>query len=123
MAEVKGLVRFDPSVKNFRFRVSSKRLYLHFDAEREVAYKLELKKHPCGMQLVDSFTHLGKLRCSFTIPRQTPICDGGQSQGIFERYGPQKFPMEGRGEQQVDIRIYKIDPLDRNFGPSRMSQC
>ena len=25
--------------------------------------------------------------------------------------------MEGRGEEQVDLRIYKLDPLDRNFWP------
>ncbi|HEY4162627.1 MAG TPA: alpha-2-macroglobulin family protein, partial [Dongiaceae bacterium] len=39
------------------------------------------------------------------------------SNGIVERYGPQMLPLKGRGFQQVDIRIHKIDPLNRSFWP------
>jgi hypothetical protein len=39
------------------------------------------------------------------------------SAGIVERFGPQMLPLEGRGFDQVDIRIHKIDPLDRSFWP------
>ena len=117
MAEVKGLVRFHPSVKNFRFRVSSKRLYLHFDTEREVAYKLELQETPLRDATGRQLSPFGETAVFFYYTEANPYLRWGQSQGIFERYGPQKFPMEGRGEEQVDIRIYKIDPLDRNFWP------
>jgi hypothetical protein len=37
--------------------------------------------------------------------------------GIVERFGPQMLPLEGRGFDQVDLRIHKIDPLDRSFWP------
>jgi hypothetical protein len=37
--------------------------------------------------------------------------------GIVERYGPQMLPLKGRGFDQVDIRIHKIDPLNRSFWP------
>ena len=117
LAEVKQLVRFTPSVKNFRFEVSGKRLYLYFDAERDKAYKLELQETP--LQDVDGreLASFGETAVFFHYSQAAPYLQWGQSQGILERYGPQKFPMEGRGEEQVDIRIYKIDPLDRNFWP------
>lgn len=37
--------------------------------------------------------------------------------GILERFGPQMLPLQGRGFDQVDLRIHKIDPLDRSFWP------
>lgn len=37
--------------------------------------------------------------------------------GILERYGPQMLPLQGRGFDKVDLRIHKIDPLDRSFWP------
>ncbi|HVO02272.1 MAG TPA: alpha-2-macroglobulin family protein [Candidatus Cybelea sp.] len=39
------------------------------------------------------------------------------SSAIVERYGPQMLPLKGRGFDQVDIRIHKIDPLNRSFWP------
>ena len=39
------------------------------------------------------------------------------SNGIIERFGPQMLPLKGRGFEQVDIRIHKIDPLNRSFWP------
>ncbi len=39
------------------------------------------------------------------------------SDGIVERYGPQMLPLKGRGFEQVDIRIHKVDPLNRSFWP------
>lgn len=37
--------------------------------------------------------------------------------GILERFGPQMLPLQGRGFDEVDLRIHKIDPLDRSFWP------
>jgi len=39
------------------------------------------------------------------------------SNGVVERYGPQMLPLQGRGFEQVDLRIHKIDPLNRTFWP------
>ncbi|PNG27192.1 alpha-2-macroglobulin family protein [Methylocella silvestris] len=38
-------------------------------------------------------------------------------QGIVERFGPQLIPMRGAGFDKVDLRIYAIDPLSRDFWP------
>jgi uncharacterized protein YfaS (alpha-2-macroglobulin family) len=39
------------------------------------------------------------------------------SQGIVERDGPQMVPVRGHGYAHADLRIHRIDPLDRDFWP------
>ena len=38
-------------------------------------------------------------------------------QGIAERLGPQMVPVQGRGYDRADIRVFAIDPLARDFWP------
>ncbi len=117
MATVKQLVRFEPAVRNFRFVVSGKRLDLHFSPEKDQIYRLTLQ----AMDLTDTngrdLSAFGETALYFYYTHPDPYLRWRQSRGILERYGAQKFPMEGRGEEQVDLRIYKLDPLDRNFWP------
>ncbi len=117
MAAVKRLVRFEPAVKNFRFVVSGKRLDLHFSPERDQVYRLTVQE----MGLTDTngrnLSAFGETAVYFYYTHADPYLRWRQSRGILERYGAQKFPMEGRGEEQVDLRIYKLDPLNRNFWP------
>ncbi len=117
LEEIKRFVRFEPAVKNFRYEVSGRRLYLYFDTESDKLYKLALQEVPlkddAGRTL--SFKGATELYCFY--PHANPFLRWKFSQGIVERYGPQQFPMEGRGDEQVDIRVYKLDPLDRNFWP------
>ena len=117
MAAVKQLVRFEPAVKNFRFVVAGKRLDLHFSPERDQVYRLTVQE----MGLTDTngrnLSAFGETAVYFYYTHADPYLRWRQSRGILECYGAQKFPMEGRGEEQVDLRIYKLDPLDRNFWP------
>jgi alpha-2-macroglobulin len=39
------------------------------------------------------------------------------SQGIVEQDGPQMVPVRGHGYAHADVRIYRIEPLDRDFWP------
>ena len=117
MATVKRLVRFEPAVKNFRFAVSGKRLNLHFSPEREQIYRLTLQETDLTDRNGRNLSTFGDTALYFYYTHADPYLRWRQSKGILERYGAQKFPMEGRGEEQVDLRIYKLDPLDRNFWP------
>ena len=38
-------------------------------------------------------------------------------EGLVERFGPRMAPIEGRGDERLDLRLYPIDPLDRSFWP------
>ena len=117
MAAVKQLVRFEPAVKNFRFSASGKRLNLHFSPEREQIYRLTLQEADLTDRNGRDLSSFGDTALYFYYTHADPYLRWRQSRGILERYGAQKFPMEGRGEEQVDLRIYKLDPLDRNFWP------
>ena len=52
-----------------------------------------------------------------SFAEQKSFLDWLSSNGVVERYGPQMLPLKGRGFEQVDIRIHKIDPLNRSFWP------
>ena len=117
MAAVKQLVRFEPAVKNFRFVVSGKRLQLHFSPERDQIYQLTLQETNLTDRNGRDLSTFGETSLYFYYPHADPYLRWRQSRGILERNGAQKFPMEGRGEEQIDLRIYKLDPLDRNFWP------
>ncbi len=117
IATVKRLVRFEPAVKNFRFTVSGKRLNLHFRPEREQIYRLTLQETDLTDGNGRDLLTFGETSLYFYYTHADPYLRWRQSRGILERYGAQKFPMEGRGEEQIDLRIYKLDPLDRNFWP------
>ena len=117
MATVKQLVRFEPAVKNFRFKVLGKRLQLHFNPERDQIYRLTLQETDLTDSNGRNLSTFGETGVYFYYTHADPYLRWRQSRGILERYGAQKFPMEGRGEEQVDLRIYKLDPLDRNFWP------
>ena len=117
MATVKQLVRFEPAVKNFRFEVSGKRLNLHFSPERDQICRLTLQETDVTDTNGRNLSAFGETSVYFYYTHADPYLRWRQSRGILERYGAQKFPMEGRGEEQVDLRIYKLDPLDRNFWP------
>ena len=56
-------------------------------------------------------------RSSSTSRDGRPTCAGAPGQGIVERFGPQMVPVDGRGEERLDLRIHQIDPLDRSFWP------
>ena len=117
MASVKQLVRFEPAVKHFRFKVSGKRLQFHFSPERDRIYRLTLQETKLTDRNGRDLSIFGETGVYFHYTHPDPYLRWRQSRGILERYGAQKFPMEGRGEEQVDLRIYKLDPLDRNFWP------
>ena len=117
MATVKRLVRFEPAVKNFRFEMAGKRLDLHFNPERDQVYRLTLQETDLMDKSGRNLSTFGNTALYFFYTYPDPYLRWRQSRGILERYGAQKFPMEGRGEEQVDLRIYKLDPLDRNFWP------
>lgn len=117
LTEIKQFVRFEPAITNFRYELSGSWLYLHFTSLPEQLYKVTL--HPMPLKDKDGreLVMTGETSFYFYYPQADPYVQWRYSQGILERFGPQKFPMQGRGDAQIDLRVYKIDPLDRNFWP------
>ncbi len=119
LEQVKRLINFKPAVKNLSYHVNGKRIHLSFDAERERPYQMSVNHIPMKSSSARDLAWFGETGFYFYYSRANPYLKWGEKQGIVERYGPQKFPMYGRDTAQLDLRIYKIDPLDRNFWPFR----
>jgi uncharacterized protein YfaS (alpha-2-macroglobulin family) len=115
--EIKRMVRFNPSVRNLHHEVSGKTIRLLFDADREKAYQLNLQHVPIRSQSSRKLAAFGPTSVYFFFRQSGSYLKWLAAKGILERYGPQVFPMEGRNMDQVDLRIYKINPLNRNFWP------
>ncbi len=117
LAEVKHLVRFEPAVRNFSYEVAGKNLRLAFEAESDRAYKLTLEPTPIRDRSGRTLAEFGETSAFFYTQGQAAYLRWRQASGILERHGPQQLPMEGRDETRLDVRIFKIDPLSRNFWP------
>ncbi|MCP4157604.1 MAG: hypothetical protein GY757_58375 [bacterium] len=117
MEEVKRMVRFTPAVRNLSHDVSGKFLRLRFDAHRDKPYGLTLLHVPLSSNTGRKLAGFGKTSLYFFYRPSGSYLKWLSAQAIMERYGPQVFPMEGRNLEQVDLRIYKINPGNRNFWP------
>lgn len=115
--QIKKLVKFKPAVRNLNFTKAGKRIYLRFEAQSGIPYHISLVPTPIFSHTHRKIAHFEQASMYFYYSKPMPFLRWSEKQGVVERYGPQKFPMEGRETAQVDLRIYKIDPLDRNFWP------
>ncbi|HUV08105.1 MAG TPA: MG2 domain-containing protein, partial [Spirochaetia bacterium] len=115
--ELKSLVRFEPAVKNLSHRISRNLLYLSFEAERDKAYRISVHHQRITSSTGRPLADLGETSLYFYYRQSSPFLRWDRGQSIVERYGPQFFPMSGRATENVDLRIHRVDPLDRNFWP------
>jgi uncharacterized protein YfaS (alpha-2-macroglobulin family) len=113
----RSMLRFDPAVEGLEYRVEGHRLVVSADFERDTPYKVMLEP----TLILDERGRALELESGSSLwlvfPQQTPYLNLAVGQGIAERAGPQRIPMQGRGHERVDLRIHRIDPLDRSFWP------
>lgn len=115
--QARNLVRFSPAVEDLSFDTYDNVLDVKGSFQSDVLYRLGL--HP--IELKDEKGRSIQMDAPSYVyiyfdPREDYLA-WQKSQGIMERYGPQMFPLEGRGFERVDVRIYPVDPLDRSFWP------
>ncbi len=113
----RNLLRFTPAVENLSFELQGRTLEVSGDFEAETLYRVEIvpeKIEDVSGRLLD-LDEPAELYIHF--PARPDYLRLATGQGIVERLGPQTIPVEGRGETQVDLRIYPVAPDDRNFWP------
>jgi len=118
--EARNLVRFEPAVPGLTFEVSGGDLQISGPFLRETLYKVTLAPGAAGA-IADGHGRKLDLRgpseVHLVFPRRDSYLRWVASQGIMERFGPRMAPVEGRGDERVDLRLYKVDPLNRSFWP------
>jgi uncharacterized protein YfaS (alpha-2-macroglobulin family) len=115
--EARNLVRLTPAVDGLEFPVEGSTLLVRGNFARETLYRIDLV--PARIADVNGrpLEIRGESTVWFYFPQPSPYLRWGASQGILERFGPQMAPLQGRGEERVDLRIHRLDPLDRSFWP------
>ncbi|MEM1176767.1 MAG: MG2 domain-containing protein [Acidobacteriota bacterium] len=115
--DCRNLVRLTPSVDRLSCQTSGSGVTISGGFERERTYRLALGradiKDPRGRRLTAS----GPSEVHLYFPAKVPYLGLRSGAGLVERTGPQSVPMEGRGDRRVDVRIHRLDDLDRSFWP------
>ena len=118
--EARNLVRFEPAVAGLSFDVSDADLRISGPFQRETLYKVTLAPGAASA-IADGHGRKLDLRGASEVhlvfPRRESYLRWGAGQGIVERFGPRMAPVDGRGDERVDLRIYKIDPLSLSLWP------
>ncbi len=114
---LKRLVRFEPAVRGLRHDVSGNRLLLRFETDRDRPYRLTVQHQELRSLSGRPLTRFAPASFWFFCRQSEPFLVWQAAQGIAERFGPQRLPMEGRAMGRVDLRVHRIDPESLNFWP------
>jgi hypothetical protein len=113
----RNLLRFTPAVANLSFKVEYKTLVATGDFAWETVYALQVRPTPLSDNKGRPLEMAAPSEVFVYFPRKPAYVKWGVSQGIVERFGPQRVPVEGRAQGRVDVRIHRVPPLDRSFWP------
>lgn len=115
--EGRNLVRLSPAVENLSFDPQGRTLEVTGDFAWDTLYSVSLVPAPIQDERGRALEMSGRSEVFLHFPRRPPYVRLTEGQGIAERFGPQMVPVDGRGQERVDLRIHRIDPLDRSFWP------
>ncbi|MBN2056502.1 alpha-2-macroglobulin, partial [bacterium] len=115
--EAGNLVRFDPPVENPRYEISGARLRIAGDFAWETVYHVMLTPTDIRDREGRSLRMSGISDLFFYFPPKESFLAGSAGYGVVECFGPQMIPLQGRGDEKLDLRIHKIDPLDVSLWP------
>ena len=113
----RNFVRITPAVANLAFTFAGKRLEARGDFSRETAYRVTLAPTLLRDQGGRALDLSGANEATLAFARPSPYLHWGASAGVVERSGPKMVPVAGRGDERLDLRLHRIDPLDRSFWP------
>ncbi len=115
--EARNLVRISPPVGNLSYQLQGRRLRVTGDFARDTRYRLDLVPTPIVSQQGQTLDLGASNQVYLFFPARESYLRWTAGAGLAERYGPQEVPLAGRGQDQVDLRIQRVDPLDRSFWP------
>src|SRR5262249_10169686 len=115
--EARALVHFTPAVSELTFAVKDRTLEVGGKFAWDTLYRVTLAPAPISDKNGRRLDLSGESEVYVYFPRKPAYLKWGAGQGIAERLGPQMVPVEGRAQERVDLRIHKIDPLDRGLWP------
>lgn len=115
--EARNLVRFTPAVKDLAFRVAGRMLLVDGNFQTDTLYRMSVMP----VSLSDTRERPLQVKAASQLyvffPPKPKYLQAGVGHAIVERFGAQQIPLNGRGFERVDLRVYPLDPLNRSFWP------
>lgn len=115
--QARNLLRFTPSVEGLSFSNAGNSLSIAGKFEENTLYRIDLKPTAIKDDKGRALNMAGGSELYLFFPKRADFLRWDASQGIVERYGPQMVPLQGRGYERLDLRIHKVDPLNRAYWP------
>jgi len=115
--EARNLVRFSPAVAKLEYEVLGRTLEVSGDFDWDTVYRVTVAPTPIQDLSGRTLALRGPSEVHLYFPRLPAFLRWQAADGVVERYGPLMVPVEGRGHDRFDLRIFPIDPFDRSFWP------
>lgn len=116
-AVARNLIRFEPPVENLSFKREDRNIEISGDFASGVLYTLRLLPTALRDQSGRALQLFAPVEVPFHFAPQPRYLQVGQGELLLERRGPQRLPLEARGETEVEVRIHTVDPLERSLWP------
>lgn len=113
----RNLVRFEPAVAGLEYRAVGTTVEVSGRFVRDTSYRITVAASGLTDAAGRPLAMSGETQLSLFFPALASFLRWRASQGVVERFGPKVVPVEGRGEDRFDLRIYPVEPLDRSFWP------
>ncbi len=121
-------IHIHPTVANQQFVIQDRIIKVTGDFLPETTYRAVLRPSPLikdnrgrslafGTSLSDPGAKVNHIDFQFIFTQPDKILKWAGQDVIVERYGPKMLPLVGRGQHVADVRIYRINPLDRTLWP------
>ena len=120
--EARNLVRLSPAVGDLSYQVSGRRLKISGDFDWDTLYRVTVAPPGEGPGPIHDgrgrrLDLRGASEVHVYFPRRPAYLHWRSGRGLVERLGPQTVPVEGRGHDRFDLRLYPVAPKDRSFWP------
>lgn len=111
-------IHISPVVAKMQFTIEDRIVKVHGEFEPETIYRATIR--PTNQILDNRGRHLDldvAIEFPFVFRKPAHLLRWEKNNVVVERYGPKMLPLQGRGHQTADLRIYRIDPMDRTLWP------
>lgn len=116
-ALARHLVRLEPPVENLSFKNEDRSIEITGDFASGVLYTVRLLPTSLRDQSGRPLQLLAPVEVPLHFAPQPRYLQVEQGELLLERRGPQRLPLEARGETEVEVRIHTVDPLERSLWP------
>ena len=113
----RDLVRFEPAVANLSVSAAWNGLTVTGDFAVDTLYTLTLTPAALTDTAGRPLTNRGPAVIPLRWSAREPFLELEAGQGIVERLGPKTIPLQARGHASLDLRLVRVDPLDRSLWP------